>query len=301
MKHSSHRSKRREEDIPQLRDISRGGWKTIGKTVGRSVSEDHISIVAAGVAFFFFLAVFPALAAAVSVYALVQDPMTVQQQLNEMSDMLPEEGLDIISKSLEEKAAESTGKLGWGAALSILIGVWSAKKGVNAVFQGINIAYNEDKERGFIKKNLLTLSFTFGGILFGLIALTLVAGFPAILTAMGVPEGWSIVFGAVRWLLLFGLAVVALAILFRVAPERESPKLRWITPGSLVASILWLLGSMLFSWFVSNFGNFDETYGGFSAVIVLMLWFYLSGFIVLLGAEINSTIEEQAHAERAAA
>lgn len=201
------------------------------------------------------------------------------------------------SSTLEKKAADSEGGLGWGPVLAILIGVWSAKKGVNAVFQGIHVAYNEDKERGFIKNNLITLAFTFGGILFGLIALTLVAGFPAILTALGVPEGWDLVFNIVRWLLLLGLAMLAIATLFRVAPERESPKLGWITTGSLIATILWLLGSMLFSWFVGSFGNFDKTYGGFAAVIVLMLWFFLSAFIILLGAEINSTIEAQTHEE----
>lgn len=275
------------------KEIPKSGWKDIFTRVKNELSEDNIGIVAAGVAFYFFLAVFPALVAVISIYGLVMDPAQVGDQLASISGTLPEQAHEMIEDRLKNIASQSDGALGWGVALSILVSLWSANKGTKSLFEGVNIAYNERDERGFIKQNAITLLFTLGGMILGIICVGLVAAFPAMVDQLPFPETVKTVIAWTRWLLLGAILIFTLALIYKYAPDRDNPQFKWVSWGAVIATVLWIAGSLLFSWYVNNFGNYQETYGAASAVIILMLWLQLTSFIILLGAEINSEMELQ--------
>ena len=283
----------RGQNAERPSEIPMKGWKDIGWRVKDQLRDDHVSIVAAGIAFYFFLAIFPAIGAALSLYGLVMDPAQIARQLGQLANALPEQAHELISDILNQQSERSGSALGWSLILSVLIGLWSANKGTKAVFEGINIAYTETDGRGIVKRNAVTLVFTLGGLVVGFVVITTITVLPAIINGLGLPSVVENVIALLRWPVLALLAMAALAAVYRVAPHRESPGLRWTSWGAVIATMLWLAGSLAFSFFVSHFGRFDETYGGFAAVIILMLWFFLTGFIVLLGAEINAQMEHQ--------
>lgn len=274
-------------------EIPKSGWRDIIVRVKNQISDDNINIVAAGIAFYAFLAIFPAITALISLYGLVVDPQTVQQQFSGVSGFLPQQARQLLNQQLSQIAAQSSQSLGWGLVLSILLGLWSANKGSRALFTGLNIAYNEKSSRGFIKENALTLLFTLYAIAAVIISMILIVAFPAAVGNLGLPSVVQTLIGWLRWLLLAALILLNLALLYRYAPDRDNPQWRWVSWGSVAATVLWLAGSWLFSLYVSNFGNYNETYGSVAAVIILLLWFLLTAFIILLGAEINSEMEHQ--------
>lgn len=273
--------------------ISWKGWKKVALGVKEQLTKDHVSIVSAGIAFYFFLAIFPAVAAALSIYGLIMDPVQVGQQMSQLTDILPEQVHQMIATILERQSEKSGASLGWSFAVSMLISLWSANKATKAVFEGVNIAYSGTSHRGFVKRNAVTLLFTLSGIVIGLVAITLVAFFPALIDKVGLDSRLETFLHLLRWPLLGLIFILALACVYRVAPYRQSPDARWTSWGASIATVIWLAGSVIFSFFVSNYDNFDEAFGSFSAVVFLMLWFFLTGFIVLLGAEINSVLERQ--------
>lgn len=284
--HKGYQAKRPKE-------IPKAGWKDIFKRVKDQLGEDHIDIIAPGVAFYFFLAVFPLLVTAISIYGLVTEPAEVEQHLAQITSALPEQAHEILAERMKNIAGQSDGALGWGLVLSILISLWSANQGTKYLFRGINIAYDEENERGFIKENALTLLFTLGTIVLGMIAVALVLAFPAFIERLGLPSTIETILQAGRWILLGIFLVFAFSMIYKYAPVRDNPQFKWVSWGSIIATVLWIGGSLLFSWYVSNFGNYEETYGSVAAVIILMLWFQLTAFVILLGAEINSEMEHQ--------
>ncbi|RPI41271.1 MAG: YihY/virulence factor BrkB family protein [Bacteroidetes bacterium] len=275
-----------------------GNWKEIGLGVKDQLNYDHVQVVSAGIAFYFFLALFPAIAALVSIYGLFTSPGEVQQQMSQLTTQLPQQAHEMISGILQRLAQQPESTLGWSLVISILISLYSAKKGTSALFEGINIAYNERDGRGFIIKNAVQLLFTLGVIVTGIIAIALVAGFPALVGKLGLPSGLQSVISWGRWLLLGLIIMFSIGLIYRVAPDRNTPKSRWVSPGAVIATVLWIVASVLFSWFVNNFGNYDKTYGSFAAVIILILWFYINAYIIILGAEINSVMENPTRKER---
>ena len=275
------------------REIPKSGWKDVFIRVKNQLQTDNIDIVSAGVAFYFFLALFPALAALVSIYGLVMEPAQVEQQMDQLTAVLPEQAHQMLSERLHSIANQSSGTLGWGVALSILLSLWSANKGTKSLFEGINIAYDERDERGFLKQNGLTLLFTLGGMILAILCLALIVAFPALVGNLGLPDTVTTIIDWARWPVLGLILIGALALIYKYAPDRDNPKFKWVSWGSVIAAVLWIAGSLLFSWYVKNFGNYNETYGSVAAVIILMLWFNLTSFVVLLGAEINSELEHQ--------
>ncbi len=269
------------------------GWKDIALRVKDQLTTDHVPIVSAGIAFYFFLAIFPAIAAALSIYGLVMEPAEVEQQMSQLANVIPEQAHQIISNILEKQSEKSGSYLGWILVLSILISVWSANRGTKAVFQGVNITYNEKDERGFFKLTAVTLLFTIGGIIIGFFAIAMVVAFPALIDKIGLPATLETIIQLLRWPILALIVMFSLATVYKVAPSRKSPEYKWTNWGAVIATLLWLGGSLLFSLYVNNFDNIDEMYGSFAAVIILMLWFFLTAFIILLGAEINSEMEHQ--------
>ncbi len=293
MNQSQKTRKYRGEDAQWPHQIPLAGWIDIGKRTFHEMKADNVQIVAAGVAFYFFLSVFPTIIATISVYSLVIEPDQIREQISKLSLILPEQAFGMIKEFLEPVIAKSDKEIGWGLAISVLVSIWSANKGTSALFEGVNIAYDENDTRGIIKKNLLTLVFTLGGVVVGLISLLIVIFFPLLIKNLGLTPQIEHMLTWVRWVLLGIILVLTLSMVYKFAPNRRSPKLRWVSWGALLGSLLWLAGSMLFSWYVSNFGSYDDLYGSFAAVAILMLWLFLTAFIVLMGAEINSEMEHQ--------
>ncbi len=275
------------------RDIPRTGWRDIALRVKDEIAEDNLSMIAAGVAFYLFFAMVPALAAVVSIYGLVADPEQVQEQIQALSGMLPPEAATIIQEQLQQVAGAAPGALSAGAAFSLLLTLWSVNKGTKALIEALNIVYDEHEQRGFIKLNLVSLALTLGILVFVVVTLALVAVLPALIGMLGLPDIVQALARWLRWPILAVVFMVVLAALYRYAPSRDAPKWRWVSPGAVAATVLWIIGSGLLSWYISNFGNYNETYGSLGAVMILMLWFWLSAFIILLGAEVNAEMEHQ--------
>jgi membrane protein len=273
------------------------GWKQIVKRAWAENSADNMPIIGAGVAFFAFLALFPALIATISLYGLVASPETVARQIQSLSDQLPAEAQTLIADQLTAITENSGGALTVSFIISILAALWSAAGGTGNLITAVNLAYDEVETRSFVKRKALALGLTFGAIVFVLLTITLIAVVPAVLDALPLGIVGTILGQVVRWVLLLGVMAGALSILYRMAPDRDAPKFRWVSLGSIVVTVLWALVSLLFSLYVNNFGSYDRTYGAIAGVIVLMLWLQLTCFLVLLGAEINSEAEHQTAAD----
>ncbi len=288
-------NKGREAQRP--REIPSKGWKDVLMRVKDNFTDDYLDVVSAGVAYYFFLSLFPLFAAMIAIYGLVFNPSQVQQHMSELTAVLPSQAHDMISEGLQNLSGSSDGSLGWALVLSILVSLWTANQGMKAIFDGVNIAYNEKITRGFIKNNIISLSLTLGGIIVAAIAATFVIGFPAFIENLGLPESIQTLIAWVRWPVLFILVMFALGVIYKFGPDRDNPQFKWVSWGAAIATGMWMAGSLLFSLYVNNFGDFDATYGSVAAVIILMLWFQLTSLSILIGAEINSELEHQTAAD----
>jgi membrane protein len=273
------------------------GWWQVTRRAFKESSDDNVSILAGGVAFFAFLAIFPAIIAAITLYGLIADPADVARQIESLSGMLPKETQPLIADQLNSVVQSSGGALGFSLIISLLAAIWSASSGTGNLLKAINIAYDEDESRGFLKVRGLALALTLGAIVFMLLTLALVAVVPVVLNVLPLGPVGTVLAQVLRWVLLVALVVAALAVTYRVAPDRDQPRFSWVTTGSLVATVLWIVGSIAFSLYVNNFGSYNKTYGAIAGVVVLMLWLYLTSYIVLLGAEINAESERQTRAD----
>jgi len=281
----------RTADKPQ--DIPAKGWWDILTRVRREMTADNVDIMAGGLALYALLAVFPALAAAVSIYGLFASPADMASHLQEISANLPEDATKILQQQLTDLSEHPQDTLSIGIIVGIVLALWSARKGMVALMTATNVAYDEEEERGFFKQLFVSMAFTLGAVIGFLAVLALGVAVPVVLAFLPLGPAAEVVLLVLRWVLLFAVAVLGLAVLYRYAPDRKGARWRWVTPGSLIASTLWLIGSALFAIYVRNWGSYGETYGALGGVIVLLMWFYLSGYIVILGAEINSEMERQ--------
>ena len=286
------------EELPGIHaekptQIPWAGWKQIVKRAWAENKADNMPIIAGGVAFFGFLAIFPALIALISIYGLVASPETVARQVESISEQLPSDATQLIETQLNSIVQNSGSALTVGLVISILAALWSASGGVGNLITAVNLAYDEVETRGFIKLRLLSLALTLGAIVFVLITFGLVAVVPGLIDALPLGIVGTILAQVVRWVLLLAVFTSSLAVLYRIAPDRDAPRLRWVSLGSVFVTVVWALVSLAFSVYVDNFGSYDKTYGAIAGVIVLMLWLYLTCYLVLLGAEINSEAEHQ--------
>ncbi len=269
------------------------GWWDITKRVVKQAGADHISLIAAGVAFYAFLAVFPALAATVSIYGAFTDPGEIPAQLQYLRGVLPAEVHDILGEQLKSVAGRNEQTLGWSAAIGLLVALWSANKGTNALLQGLNIAYNEPSSRSFLQQSALSLLFTLGAAASMTVAFAVVVGTAALSASLRVSHWITLAVTIGGWTVVALMLLAGMAMLYKFAPVRTNPRMRWVSVGSIVALLLWLGGSAAFSMYVANFGSYDDTYGSLAAIVIFLLWLFLSAYIVLLGAEINSESEHQ--------
>lgn len=275
------------------REIPAKGWKDVLLRVRDEMKDDRVSMVAASVAFYAMLAVFPALIALISLYGLVANPADVQAHMSSLASMLPADARSVVEEQLTSIVAQSRGGVGLGLAVSILGALWVASGGMRAVMEATNVAYDEQESRGFVRLRLRALLLTLAAIVFVLVALFAAAVLPVIFDTVGLGDTLRSALAIARWPLLAMLAIVALSALYRYAPARDLPRWRWVSWGSVVATLLWLAATALFSLYVSRFGNYNETYGALGGVIILMLWLYITAFAVLLGAELNAELEHQ--------
>lgn len=274
-------------------DIPWPGWKDILWRTYAQIQEDRLFAVAAGVVFYGLLAMFPALTAMVSSYGLFTDAATVGGHLAFAAAMMPAGAYDIVQDQVARIVSKSDGALGLTFFLGLGIAIWSANAGMKAMIDALNVAYDEEEKRSFVRLNLVSLAMTLGALAFLLLAVGAVIVVPLVFAWLGL-EGWTeSLIALARWPVLFVALAGALSLLYRFGPSRRAARWQWISVGSLVAAGLWLIGSAAFSFYLSNFGNFDATYGSLGATIGLMMWLWLSAIAVLVGAELNSEIEHQ--------
>lgn len=275
--------------------VPRRGWRDVLWRVWGEMSDDNLSLISAGVAFYAFLAVFPAVGALVMIYGLAADPQVVVKQLGLFSGVIPASAYSLLLDQLKELASQEDATLSLGVLFSLALTLWSATKGFKALMVAMNVVYEEDEKRGFIHLNLLAVALTLGGIIFVIVALTALGLIPVAVEFLGLGEPISTILLLARWpLLLIGL-MAALAILYRYGPSRRSARIKWISPGAVVAAVLWLIASIGFSIYAANFGNYNETFGSLGAVVVLLFWFYISAYVVCIGGELNSELERQTY------
>jgi membrane protein len=275
-------------------DIPSPGWIEIAKRTWKEVGKDNVGIVAAGVAFYFFLALVPLLGAAVLTYGLFAEPETVARQAQSLTAFLPGEAASLIGEQLMNVVQTSGGKKGFGLLLAIGVAFWGARNAASAIITALNIAYEEEEKRGFLKTTSLALAMTLGAVVMA----GVVGAAIGILTAVErlLPNAGAIghlLITAVTYVALGGIAAGAAATLYRYGPSREKAKWTWLTPGSIFFAVVWLLLTLGFGFYVRNFGNYGATYGSLSAVVVLLTWLYLSSYVLIFGAELNSEVEHQ--------
>jgi membrane protein len=274
-------------------EIPARGWKDILVRVYREISDDRVMVTAAGVTFYVLLAIFPAVAALVSVYGLFADPQTIAEHLNEASAFLPGGAVEIIGEQINRVVAQGEATLGATFLIGIAVSLWSANAGIKSLIDALNVVYDETEKRSFIKLNALSLAFTIGIIGFMLVALGAMVVLPVILDYVGLGGVGETIIKLLRWpILLLGVGL-GIACIYRYGPNRDKAKWRWITWGSALASIMWLAASILFSWYAANFGSYNETYGSLGAAIGFMMWIWLSTIVILLGAELDAEMEHQ--------
>jgi membrane protein len=283
----------RGRDAENPRQMPSAGWKDTAMRVWQSLGDDHISLVAAGTAFFGLLAIFPALTAFVSVYGLVADPATVQSQVAALRGVAPAEAIEIVETQLTRIVEQSGTTHGLTFIIGLATALWSANAGMKSLFEAMNVAYDEDEERGFLRLNLVSMALTVGAIIVLVLFLGAIAVVPAVIAMMGLDGavGWLV--ALLPWPVILILGGAALAVLYRVGPSREPAQWKWVTPGSAVAAIGLIVASILLSFYFANFANYNETYGSLGAVIGLMVWFWISAMVVLIGAEVNAELEHQ--------
>lgn len=270
-----------------------GDWKAVLKRTKEEVSDDNVPILAAGVAFYFILAIFPLLIALVTLYGLIADPATVEQQVDAMMGVMPQPAVDVVGERLHHIVGSTSTALGLGFVASLAGALWSASSGVTALVKAVNIAYDEDETRGFVKVRGGAIAATVALIVFGAVAILTITGLPPLLEWMNVDGGLVETVAWLRWPLLFTGVVLVLMFVYRWSPDRRSPRMRWVAPGATVAAALWVGASALLSLYASSFGSYEATYGALAGVIVLLLWLWATSFAFLLGAELNSELEAQ--------
>jgi membrane protein len=288
---ASEANRGRLADTPS--EIPARGWRDILFRIYHNFSRHRLLALAAGITYYNLLAIFPALAALVAIYGLFSDPATISAHLDQASGILPQGGLDVARDQLTRVASKGAPTLGWTFTFSLAISLWSANAAMKSMFDTLNVVYGEEEKRGVIKLNAVSLAFTVAGILFVLVAIAAVVALPVALNHFGLSHASDILMRIGRWPALFVMIALVLSLIYRFGPSREAPRWRWITWGSALAAVLWIAASGLFSWYTSNFGSYNETYGSLGAVIGFMVWMWISAITVLLGAELDAEMEHQ--------
>ncbi len=274
-------------------DIPAKGWVQIAKRVYGRFGDDLVMANAAGVTFYSLLAIFPAIASLISLYGLIADPSTIGQHLSLAAGVVPEGGMQIIGDQVKSLTSAPQKALGLGAAIGILTSLWSANAGMKALFDALNVVYEERESRSFIRLTLTSLAFTLGALAFVILAITTVVVLPAVLSFVGIGALPDVLLKILRWPVMLAAIAFLLAFIYRYGPSRARAQWRWLSWGSAFSALVWVIASLGFSFYVSNFGNYNKTYGSLGAAIGFMTWIWISSMIVLIGAELNAEMEHQ--------
>jgi membrane protein len=275
----------------KLSENSARRWKDILLSVYEEIAGGRILANAASVSYYALLAVFPGVAALVSIYGLFADPNTIASHLDAISGVAPGGAIDVLRDQLTRLTAQGRTTLGIGFIIGLMISLWSANAGTKALFDALNAVYDETETRSFIRLNAITLAFTLATIAFLLVALACVVVLPVALNNIPQTSEFGPVLKILRWPILLVLVATALALIYRYGPNRTKAKWQWISSGNAFAALVWLAASVLFSWYAANFGTFNKTYGSLGAVIGFMTWIWLSTIVVLIGGKLNAEIE----------
>lgn len=268
-----------------------GGWLDMLLRVKNQIRDDQLSIIAAGVAFYFLLAIFPALTAMVSLYGLVFDPQQVSEQLNRLSLILPTQALDLLTGQLGDLVKTDHSALGLGVAGGLLLALWSSSVGVRKLMDALNVAYDEQERRSFLKRTALALLLTLSAIVTGVLAIAAIVLLPAVIGFVALGSTLEASLSILRWPLVAVLFALALAVLYRWGPSRSGARWKWISWGVGVATLAWIVGSALFSWYVTHFASYNKSYGSLGGVVILLMWFLMTAYVTLIGAEIDAQLE----------
>jgi membrane protein len=279
----------RQAERPQ--QIPPKGWMDIAKRTAKEVKTDQVPLLAAGVAFYLLLSLFPLIIAGVSIYGLVADPTTVRDQLARLTQSLSPETAKLVGEQIKQVTAGAGGALGLATVVGILTALWSASSGMKALITGVNLAYDETETRKFFKLRGLALLFTLGALVLLAVALATIVGYPPVADTLPLVLRWLV--AVLRFVILAALLIVGLAVLYRYAADRDEPRWSWVSWGSVVATVLWVLASIGFALYANFFGNYNKTYGALAGVIILMFWLWLTALVILVGAELNTEMELQ--------
>jgi membrane protein len=274
-------------------EVPAKGWKDILSRVYSNFGEHRIMALAAGMTYYSLLAIFPALAALVAIYGLFSDPASIAKHLDQVAGFVPGGAIEVARDQLTRVASNGSQSLGLTFVIGLAISLWSANAAMKSLFDTLNIVYGEREKRGFLKLNAMSLTFTVIAIGFVLLALGAVVVIPVVLKYLGPAHATDLLVRILRWPAMFVGLALALACIYRFGPSRDAPRWRWITWGSVAASIFWLGASALFSWYAASFGTFNATYGSLGAAIGLMTWLWISAIVILLGAELDAELEHQ--------
>ena len=268
------------------------GWRQFLGRIRKQVLDERLNVIAAGVAFYGLLATFPAITAVVSVYGLLFDPRQATRQLTSLSTVLPHQAAELALNQLTVIAAAGHTALGLGVAGSLLIALWSSSAGVRALMMALNVAYGEEERRGAFTRVCISLLLAMGAIAGGLVTLALIVFLPVISSAASLDDPLRSALEWIRWPVIAASFWLGIALVYRFGPDRDAAHWSWKNWGALCAVVLWLVGSALFAWYVSRFGSYNRIYGSLGAVVVLLMWFLLSSWSVLVGAEVNAILED---------
>ena len=273
------------------------GWKDIFVRSWQEVAANNIFLVAGGVTYAVLLALFPALAALVSIYGLLLDPQQVERQVAALSNILPPESTQMIGDELHKLVSAPSGSLSISAGVALVLALWSASRGMSGLINALDIAYDEKETRGFFKLNFIAIGLTVAMLIGGTVIIALVGVLPAAIQFVGLGSLTQWLVLIFEWPILIAVVMFGLAALYRYAPDRHPPHWRWVSPGAIAATFLWLLGSLGFTIYVAHFNSYNKTYGSLGGVVVLLTWLYLSAFVALFGAVVNAQSERQTQAD----
>lgn len=261
------------------------------KRVWSEVQKDNLTFVGAAVAYYLMLSFVPLIAAVVSVYSLAADPADVQRQSEQLQGVVPAEVLQLVQSQLTRLAQSPAA--GVATVISILLALWGGSAAMEALMTGLNTAYDETERRGFFTRKLTSLGLTLASVLVVVVAIGFAVLSPAILHYVPLPSFSKELIRWLTWLVLLIVVMLWMSVLYRFGASREQPKWRWVSWGATVAALIWIAISAAFSFYVANFGNYEGSYGSLGAIVILLLWLYLSATATLLGAELNAELERQ--------
>lgn len=269
------------------------GWKDILFRVKDEVAADRVGLIAAGVAFYGFLAIFPAIAAIMAISGVFFDPTNVTGQIESLSAFVPQDIVDIVTQQAQAVTGSDKGGLGLAAIMGVLVALYSASKGMGSLIEGLNVAYDEEEERGFIRLKLETLGLTLFLVVGLLLSLSVTLVLPAALEFVNLGNFLEPAILVGSFILVALLTIFGLAVLYRYGPSRDAPEWSWASVGAIASCALWIIGSAGFAYYVKSFGSYNESFGTLAGVVIMLTWLWLSAFIILLGAELNAEMEAQ--------